>query len=516
MTVDVSPTVRVFNLIGSWSENFYALGRKDANEWEKLASVLTSKAPVNPIAKLTSNFLEKKFSFNIPQKEKSLDGLFNWKNTFLRDCWQAYIEGVGLKPDIYLELIDTHYHHPSWGQSFDLLRYHSLDQNFILQCFRSFPGFFPHYINCYSAFHPEDPTRQIYWITQGLCPFFPFYFETSHRLKGCIHSKLMSLRESSADPLFKICYDVFWSSQTVSDIKKKLRTTSSSHAWGYSLIDQTGDWFFGEHFDKKIETLTSPFRDDHLSLHSTLPLKPDTKYQLPLSLAHLKIRKNAEFLKRHQQSQHLSNLSLIEPLTSLLFPDHGYFVSLSSLSKNSSLTLMINSNENRLEQELSFSTPPTQPNTSKKNQSSTPLPPVETHLLKAQAFSDWGQLAEAFHHLQMALSLMDEDKKNSFLWIWFFWQWQVDQNARDLKFLYNDCKKSLLQTPLLYRPHLELLIMLLEKELKLEATVKTEFFPLLLRKIETDSQICRSRAEWSRLKRKIQIRLDAQDICYRE
>lgn len=323
-------------------------------------------------------------------------------------------------------------------------------------------------------------------------PFLPLSMMNESGVTLALHAKYHHLDHPDGVWVGRIAFESMLASQSVMDLKKCLKRFQTKRLWGFHGCDPSGQILAMDIMGPQMDGQSFEMRDEKTLVFNNAPLVKDPQAQMSSEppafidfcrerrrwglekmsatndqtalLKLTKITKASKFrapavtastiqaLSFQPSSRRLEMLVGVPPMWS-----QGQVVTWNDLFETSMKESEESSSHFSKEDKLEWS--------------------VRKNFSDAQKAMDTGDVALAFHHIQMGLIFASGELKHQASWIWIWWQWKHLQGKRDRLHLPALIREQLKVTPSTHKPHLQFLLLLLEVELDLMATVSPPDLP---------------------------------------
>lgn len=500
-------------LIGNPEENFYILGKKHQGPYRKLAQAMQPKG--GPLHQITQALAR----WGRNTQPQLLAPAGSWG-----DWLQSYCEGLEVPVALYLQLL-AQIESKVWasgsstflwnveGQWPEHLR--TVDWPLSLR-----PG-----AECEVIYLKVPNLAPVVLITvQGL-PFLPLTLMNDTGLTLALHPKYHPLQHPEGSPIGKIALEAMLECRGTTELKKYLKRQQTQRLWGLHACDPSGQVVAMDIMGPQMDGQTLNLQDERLLVFTNSPLVKDAQEEgtaAPPNFAAYCRERRRWCLDRLSEvkGSALLQLTRAQKLHRALAPA----VTLSTLQSFS-----LRPQARRLE--VLQSPAPAwarQQSTVWNDLFQSDLREASTEsfsatkeekqewaarerLAHAQLAMDQGEVAHAFHELQMGMAQAQGELKQLAQWIWPWWQWKHLKGRRDRLHLPQLVQDTLAQASQAYKPQLSLLLFLLETELELAPTVGAPDLPAQYKEW-ADAYTLASALPRAEMLQRLEARLDLQDL----
>lgn len=464
----------IITLAGDPIENLYQLGIKEKESFLEIETRVTHLLSQSEILRQGHDFINRA-RLILKRKETS----------YFETCIKAYSDGLGidhLRYMSFLSLFELAAHH---GHTYPELKsilpgctsvFSKNNGEIGHTRLLDFPltGIFEEKPRLY-FWKPEGKPSLLTMSCEGLAPLFLQGIHSSG-LSFALHHKPGKTFHRDGMSVFQIMFESLFDSQNFSDLKKELKRKISVTKWSVLAVENHGQVFVMD-IDGPAQNIESyhlnetnnliftniPLQKDSSGFESFLKFSEDRqswlKNKLPPKDTHLlDIVTNVEDQKHKSWIHPAATLSTVG----------AYFVNLTKGYidlKEGSSALTQSDEIVRFSLDQAGTSSMIKP---KGKESSFEI--AWKRASKAQSFFDQKKYDEAYHELQMAISLMPHKVwKDIFSFYLVVWDFKFVSNSRELSLLYKKAKS--LSVPTILKDQWTFLIMRIEKRLDLSSTV---------------------------------------------
>lgn len=462
-------------IIGDPKENLYQLGLKEKE------SFLSLEKRIKQL--LSTNFFLN-FGQDLLSKTKIL--LTKKENSFFDDCIQSYSQGLGIEPLRYYSFLSLFELAAHYGQLFPELKgilpgctsvFRKTDEGIFHTRLLDFPliDYFEKYARLY------------YWQTDGRQPILsysceglaPIFLQGLHGagISFAIHHKPGETYHDNGQSIFKIVFESVFSSENFLEIKKSLKKHPTITKWSVLLLNKEGSVNAIDLDGPSQHVETFHLNDSSSLIFTNIPLlKESHKFNSFIKFSEDRQMWAKEIVHSNKKGSMLDSLTNIEnqknrgwihPCTTLstigaweVNLTKGYV----DIKEGSSA---LTASDRILRLELS------EQKDLRIIKEKGPESNFERGWKKAalaQSYFDKGEYDEAYHELQMAISLIHHPVWKEILTFYLcVWDFKFIVNKTELALIYKKLKT--LRVPLVLKDQYTLLIMRFEKKLELIPTV---------------------------------------------
>ncbi len=508
-----SPSPEPLRLIGNPEENFYVLGKKHAPLYAELRERLLPSGASRAWRLLTRQPL--------PADEVTRPGgaVAGWL--------RAYCEGLDETVERHLAVLERleasslpgGLNAFRWNEVTQGPEHHSLSE-WPLALFQG-AATETIYLRV-----PRGP-GMVYTCVPGV-PFLPLAGMNDAGLTLALHRKFSPLFHASGAHAGPMALEALWENRNATDLRKFLRHRQTRRLWAFHACDPSGQVVVVDLAGPQLDARQYGLREEKLVVYNARTLvKSATGAQLSTAPAGFSLcqekRDDARARLREVREEHPLRALTLAPAS---FPRHASAVGPATVQALSFFP-------GTLGLESSMGVPPLWFQArllrwqdlfrQDMRQSETLLPPPDStpgtiraaweDLGQAQRLMDLGDVPGAFHRFQMALARARPlGGLPTFAWAWPWWQWKHLEGKRDRLHLPALARETLASAPATYHPHLRLLLMLLEEELGLVATVAPPDLPAPFREW-ADLYLRALTSERKAQRERLEARLDLMDLA---
>jgi hypothetical protein len=353
-------------------------------------------------------------------------------------------------------------------------------------------------------------------------PFLPLTLMNEEGVTLALHAKHHPLNHEAGRPVGLIAIEAMLESTTTTELRRALKRHQTRHFWGFVSTDAGAAVLAMDIMGPQQDGQTFQGPDSPLLVFNSTPLLRDKQNALasePPAHGEISKQRRQWCLERAKDSE-ASTLLTVGKLTR---PPKGTIPAISAATVQ---LLSLNPSARRLE--MLVGGPPlwaqeTMASWENLFQSGMQNPTIKAlrgdtqewqahHAFAlAQAAMDSNDPAAAYHHLQMGLASAKEPLKSQGEWVWAWWQWQHQEAKRDRLHLPHMVQGLLAKAAAVHRPHLALLLFLLEWELQLVPTIAPPDLPSPFREW-CDSFLVAPPLKRREMLQTLSARLDTQDL----
>lgn len=464
----------IVTLAGDPAENLYQLGLKEKEAYLAIEKRVTQLLSQSEILGQGHDFISRaRLIFR--KKESSL----------FDQCIKSYSEGLGVDPLRYmsfLSLFELAAHH---GHTYPELKsilpgctslFTKTGSDITHARLLDFPliGLFDVKPKIY-FWKPEGKPSLLTMSCEGLAPLFLQGIHGSG-ISFALHHKPGKTFHREGQSIFQIMFESMFESENFIDLKKELKRKVSVTKWSVMAVEKEGQ-VFAIDIDGPAQNMeTYHLTETSHLIFTNIPLQKDSE-GFESFLKFSEDRQSWLKNRAHQTDQHPLNLMTnvedqklkkwIHPAATLSTVG-AYFVNLSkglldvkegigALTQSDEI-VRINLAEAGLVSQL------------KHKEKESPFEIAWKRASLAQSYFDQRKFDEAYHELQMAISLMPHKVwQDIFTFYLLIWDFKFVSNPRELSQIYKRAKT--LSVPDLLKDQWIFLIMRMEKKLDLSSTV---------------------------------------------
>lgn len=465
-------------LIGDVKENLYQLGLKEKESFHRLEKRITSLLSAN-------NFL--RYGQDIISRARAL--LKKKDDSFFDQCIEAYAEGLGIEPSVYMSFISLFELAAHYGQIYPELKgllpgctslFEKTSEGFIHSRLVDFPliGTFNENPRLY-YWKVEGKPAILNYSCEGLAPLF---FQTIHDsgFSMSLHHKPGVSYHKEGQSIFKIAFEGLFEAPNMNEFRRELRKKISVTKWGFYMLELNGTVMCTDIDGPAMNFEAFNLNESSPLIFTNIPLHND-----PAGFEHfIDFCQNREVWLREklvrQKSQHTldamtdikdqKNRKWIHPSSTLstvgaiqmnlarglihVKEGEGALTSSDAIVEFS----LANQSESKL---------------LKQAETPTDFEKAWKQASLAQSHYDQGEWDLAYHYLQMAHALMPHPAWKEILKFYInVWNFKFIGNKRELALIYRDVKK--INPPELITDQWLFLCMRMEKKLGLVFTVNEQ------------------------------------------
>lgn len=471
-------------LIGDPIENLYQLGLKERESFQRLEERVTGLLSAN-------NFL--RYGQDIISRARAL--LKKKDNTFFDQCIEAYSEGLGIEPSVYMSFISLFELAAHYGQIYPELKgllpgctslFEKTTDGFIHARLVDFPliGIFNATPRLY-YWKIEGKPAILNYSCEGLAPLF---FQTIHDsgFSMSLHHKPGLNYHKVGQSIFKIAFDGLFEAPNMNEFRRELRKNISVTKWGFYMLDLNGNVMCSDIDGPAMNFETFNLNESSPLIFTNIPLHNDpsgfehfidfSQHREVWLREKLTRRKGQHTLDAMTDTKDQKNRNWTHP-TSTLSTVGAIQINLAKglihvKEGDSALT----ASDAIMEFSLADQS---EGKVFKKAEPTTDFEKAWKQASLAQSYYDQADWDLAYHHLQMAQTMMPHPVWKEILKFYLnVWNFKFVGNKRELSLIYRDVKK--LNPPNLIMDQWLFLCMRMEKKLGLVLTVDaTKLSPYL-------------------------------------
>jgi hypothetical protein len=478
-------------LIGDPKENLYQLGLKERESYLRLEARINSLLSAN-------NFL--RYGQDIISRARAL--LKKKEDSFFEQCIEAYAEGLGIEPSVYMSFLSMFELAAHYGQVYPELKgllpgcttlFEKTPEGFVHNRLIDFP--------LIGSFN-ENP-RLYYWKIEGKPAILnysceglaPLFFQTIHDsgFSMSLHHKPGLSYHKEGQSIFKIAFEGLFEAPNMNDFRRELRKKISVTKWGFYMLELSGNVVCTDIDGPAINFEAFNLNESSPLIFTNIPLHKD-----PSGFEHfIGFCQSREVWLREKLGRR-KNQHTLDLMTDVKDQKTRKWIHpVSTLSTVGAIQINLAKGIVQVKEgdsALTSSDPIVE--FSLANQSDRKLlkkaePPSEferawKHASLAQSHYDQGQWDQAYHHLQMAEAIMPHTIWKEILKFYLnVWNFKFVTNKRELALIYRDLKKIVPPEPL--KDQWLFLCMRMEKRLGLVLTVNGSLLsPYLLNEFKAE------------------------------
>lgn len=469
-------------LIGNPEENFFILGKKHYAQFRELQRAL------DPAQAQLVNRL-KSLGQRWRSKRSDRSGQTPWQ-----EWLGSYCEGLEIPPHEYLAFLDQ------------------------LERAQLFGGVLPAHTSVF-LWHPDaqrpehlrlldwqlplsaGPVELILFQAPGqqsllmMClpglAFWPMTLMNESGVTLALHSKYHSLDHPEGMPIGQIAVESMLESRSILELKKNLKRYQTKRLWGILACDPAGQVLAMDVMGPQMDGQTYQLSEEKLLVFNNAPLVKDQAQQSvaepPTYAEFCRERRRWATEKLSGKVEGSALWQLTRALKASKFRAPAVTIStVQSLSLHPTLRRL----------EMLLGTPPMWAQGEMCAWSDLFVSAMRTPEITTQTFSkeeqlewqarkefceaqramDSGDVALAFHRIQMGLVKATGELKQEASWVWAWWQWRHLEGKRDRLHLPTYVRQLMSSTKSVV-PQLKFLMFLLELELDLAATISPPDLP---------------------------------------
>ncbi len=463
-------SLKVERLIGDLKENFYQLGRKEAEDFHNLEVNLKKLLSSYHLLKIWQDLLSRSHS------------LFKRRNqSFFELALTAYAEGLerpvaDVRRVIELVEIASHY-----GQIRPELK--ALIPGCTSVFEKTVHGIFHHRLIDFPLMNflknkaklyvtQFNGTTPVSWVgMSGMC-LAPFHLFSGKGFSVALHQKPSPQYYAQGELIYSVLFDLMFRNETLNDLRKDLRIKSTQNKWGGYIVDKNHDVLAfdiegPQHWFEKFS-----LEEKHPLIFTNTPLKYSFGDNLNedrfVSVSAARATGAGQILKK-KKNIHLADLHhLFEPR----FDKEQWSIPTSTVSTQISFTYELKSGKIQTTNEE-------MPSIWKKSEwialNSKEKPEALkipwSHLTLAQGHLDQNQEDLAYHHFQMARTLCPQGHWATIIEFYLIiLEYKYAQSKAELGFIYKRLLELEKTLPAHFQDHALLMKLRFEKRLKLVIT----------------------------------------------
>ena len=503
-------------LIGNPSENFYILGKKHYSQFRQLQSIISPRPEswANRLKNLSQTIRAKK-SVSVPQGPWE-----EWLN--------SYCEGLEIPVLNYLAFMDDIEKNSLAGGALpgctSVFLWNDDHQRAEHLRLLDWPMSLASEQHCeLILLHVPHQQALLMVCVPGL-PFLPLTIMNESGVTLALHAKYHALNHPDGTPIGQIAMESMLEARSTQELKKLLKRYQTKRLWGLHGCDPSGLVLALDVMGPQMDGQNFNIQEEKILVFNNAPLVKDQPNQVsaepPAFLYFCKERRRfrLERLKTKSEDHSLVQLTRAHKASKFRAPA----VTLSCLQAMSfhpssrRFELLLGTPPMWAQGELAawndlFTTSMRQPEVLELSQSKEEKQEWLTRkeLSDAQKAMDLGDIALAFHHIQMGLVKAQGELKQQAAWVWAWWQWQHLSGKRDRMQL-PSFVREVMKASHGQQPHLKFLLFLLEVELELAATVSPPDLPTPFREW-ADAYLVAPTVRRLQMIHVPQARLDIQD-----
>jgi hypothetical protein len=480
-------------LIGDPKENLYQLGIKERESFHKLEARVTGLLSAN-------NFL--RYGQDIISRARAL--LKKKDDSFFDQCITAYAEGLGIEPSVYMSFIALFELAAHYGQIYPELKgllpgctslFEKTPDGFIHNRLIDFP--------LIGAFNENQ--RLYYWKVEGKPAILnysceglaPLFFQTIHDsgFSLSLHHKPGQSYHKEGQSIFKIAFEGMFEAPNMSEFRRELRKKISVTKWGFYMMDLAGNVICSDIDGPAMNFEAFNLNESSPLIFTNIPLHHD-----PAGFEHfIEFCQNRELWLKEKLSRRKGQHTL-DAMTDIKDQRIRKWIHpASTLSTVGAIQINlakglvhVKEGEGALtasDQIIEFSL--ADQSERKLFKKAEPLSDFEKAWKQAslaQSHYDQGEWDLAFHHLQMAESMMTHPGWKEILKFYLnVWNFKFIGSKRELALIYRDVKK--LTPPDFLKDQWLFLCMRMEKKLGLVSTVtESQLSPHLVNQFKLERE----------------------------
>ncbi len=463
-------SLQVERLYGDLQENFYQLGRKEAEDFKELELYLGKLLSSYHLLKIWQELLSRSMS------------LFKKKpQTFFEIALASYAEGLerpAAEVRRVIEFIEVAAHYgqirpelkaliPGCTSVFETNAQGSFHHRLI-----DFPllNFFQGKARLYTSHF--NGTTPVSWIGMAGMSLAPLHLFSGHGLSLALHQKPSLNFYSQGELIYSVLFDLMFRNETLGDLRKDLRIKSSHNKWGGYVLSKTNEVLAfdiegPQHWFEKLElTEKSPL------IFTNTPLKYSTGEDVNedqfVDVSTARAMGAAQILKKKKQISINDLHQLFQPHTA----NNLWVLPAKTVSTQISFSYEIKTGKiDTLDSTMPTIWKKTEWSERKFTMPSDPMQKSWHHLSLGQGYLDQKQDDYAYHHFQMAQALCPKGVWHSIIEFYLIiLEYKFAQSKEELGFIYQRLLGLEKALPLHFHDHALLMRLRFERRLKLVIT----------------------------------------------
>jgi hypothetical protein len=475
-------------LIGDPRETLYQLGQREREDFKKIEERITRLLSTSLVLRLGQDMISR---MRFLMRKKKPEGLFD-------SCIKAYAEGLGIDPSRYLSFLSLFEIAAHFGHVYPELK--GLLPGCTSVLARGPEGFTHDRLLDFPLLGTFDSApRLYYWQREGAPPLLsystpglaPLFFQGIHGsgVSFALHHKPGKTYHQEGESIFQIAFETFLEGENFTDIRKIFRQKTSMTKWGVVLLDKTGAAHVIDIDGPSQNQESYHLNESSPLIFTNVPMVQDDQgFESFIRFSRERQSWVKSKLSKPQKTHPLDLLTEVNPESEkgLKLPA-ATFSTIAAWSVNLTQgyvdvkegTAPLVASDPILRFSLASQGPG---EVLKKTSSPSPFEAAWKRAGMAQSLFDQGKYDEAYHELQMSLSLMPNPQWKEILEFFLVvWDFKFVSNSKELSLVYKRLKK--LHPPEILRDELNLLIMRFEKRLDLSSTVDADDLPPHLRNL---------------------------------
>jgi hypothetical protein len=356
-------------------------------------------------------------------------------------------------------------------------------------------------------------------------PFLPLAAMNSHGVTLAVHAKYHQVQHAEGRPISEIVIEGLLHAKNVNELKRHIKNSQTQRLWGLISTDPAGSVMGLDIAGPQLDALHTDLQESNLMVFNAAPLVKSKELEAvePPNFAHfcrMQRQWAQDRLKNGEDDHPLITLTRAHKLTKDFAPAISSATRIGLMLTPATLGLdyllgpaPIWQQGEMLRWQNLFTTQMRNPTTASFSYPKDERAQWKVRQLYtlAQDALDAGDATAAFHHLQMGLAQAQGELASLGGWVWSWWQWRYSDNKRDRLMLYHSTHETLANTSSIQKGHVLLLRMILEVELKLVPTVTPLDLTGALRSW-SETYLMRGPTERHEMARSLEARLDIQDL----
>jgi hypothetical protein len=465
-------------LIGDVEDHLYHLGMKEKENFNRIENRISSILSAH-------NFLRygHEFMLKVQNLIKKPD------DTFFDRSVKSYAEGLGVSESHYKNFISLFEFAAHYGQVFPELKslipgctslFHKKEDQFIHNRLIDFPlmDIFNESPRLY-YWKPKDRPAILNYSCEGLAPLF---FQTIHDsgFSLALHHKPGNNFHRNGESIFKMTFNTLFESPNMNEFRKDLRKKISITKWGFYMMDQSGQVYCSDIDGASTNFAAYNLNETSPLIFTNLPLHHDsTGNEAFLNFCHSREKWLFDKIKRSK------NMTMLDLLTDIKDQKVAHWTHpIATLSTVAAYEVNLQKGLIRVKEGSGALTASdgitefqlnemAQGQKIKENETPSSTEKAWKEASLAQSAYDEGEWDKAYHHLQMAESLVTIPTwKEIFKFYIHVWNFKFISNKKELAMIYREVKK--LKLPVELHDQWNFLSMRLEKRLGLVLTIKVD------------------------------------------
>lgn len=462
-------------LIGDPKENLYQLGLKEKESFRRLEARVTALLSAN-------NFL--RYGQDIISRARAL--IKKKDDSFFSQCIDAYAEGLGVEPSVYMSFISLFELAAHYGQVYPELKgllpgcttlFEKTSEGFVHSRLVDFPliGTFNENPRLY-YWKIEGRPAVLNYSCEGLAPLF---FQTVHDsgFSMSLHHKPGVNYHKEGQSIFKIAFEGLFEAPNMNEFRRELRNKISITKWGFYMLDLNGAVICSDIDGPAMNFEAFNVNESSPLIFTNIPLHHD-----PAGFEHfIEFCQHREMWLREklsrQKNQHTLDVMTdvkdqkirkwIHPVSTLSTVGAIHVNLAKGIVQVKEGDGALTSSDAIIEFSLADQS---ERKLIKKAEPQSEFEKSWKHASLAQGHFDLGELDQAYHHLQMAHAMMPHPVwKEIFNFYINVWNFKFIGNKRELALIYRNIKK--ITPPDIMKDQWLFLCMRMEKKLGLVLTV---------------------------------------------